>query len=299
MDQRLHRRQKQRRAEPADDGPEHDDRRQSLGQRHRQGTERVAQQAEHEGPLPPDEVAHLAPDQDERRRNQRLERDGALHPADGRVEIFDDFRDRHVHQRRVDDEHEHRHRQQHGEAPLTPCELRLVGAHYAWLSVRVGGQPGLRVFQVADREALGLARQQERQRAQRRAHPVLVADHGHTIERRGVSRAEPRIGLHGVALDLARRRAQQVEEAHLAPFGHLSAKHRLDSVLPVLVLDLTDRFESERSGGHVPHLAQHDHRLQRLRWSGDTATEPPSGHHSIGVMFDSRAPSGPRRRWPR
>ena len=117
VDQRLHRRQQQRRAEPADDRPEHDDRRQALSERHRQGAQRVAEQTEDEGPLAPDEVADLAPDQDERRRHERLERDRALHAADGRVEVLDDARDRHVHQRRVDDEHEHRHRQQHGQAP--------------------------------------------------------------------------------------------------------------------------------------------------------------------------------------
>ena len=88
---------------------------QALGERHRQGADRVAEQAQHVGPLAPDEVADLAADQDERGRDQRLERDRRLDAADRRVEVLDHRRDRDVHQRRVDDEHEHRHRQQDGE----------------------------------------------------------------------------------------------------------------------------------------------------------------------------------------
>ena len=129
VDQRLHRRQQHRRAQPADDRPEHDDRRQALGERHRHGADRVAEQAEDERPLAPDQVADLAPDQDERRRHQRLERDRALHAADRRVEVLDDLRDRHVHQRCVDDEHEHRRREQHGQPPAARRPLRRVGAH--------------------------------------------------------------------------------------------------------------------------------------------------------------------------
>ena len=124
VDQRLHRGQQQRRAEPADDRPEDDDRGQALGQRHRQGADGVAEQAQHVGALAPDEVADLAADQDERRGDQRLERDRGLDAADGRVEIVDHRGDRDVHQRRVDDEHEHRHRQQHGEPWIA---RRLLG----------------------------------------------------------------------------------------------------------------------------------------------------------------------------
>ena len=85
VDQRLHRRQQQRGAEAADDRPEDDDRRQALGERHRQGADRVAEQPEDVGPLAPDQVADLAADQDERGRDQRLERDRRLDAADGRV----------------------------------------------------------------------------------------------------------------------------------------------------------------------------------------------------------------------
>ena len=46
---------------------------------------------------------------------ERLERDRRLHAARRRVEVVHDRRDRHVHQRRVDDEHEHRHREQDRE----------------------------------------------------------------------------------------------------------------------------------------------------------------------------------------
>ena len=83
---------------------------------HRQRADGVAQQAEHVGPLAADEVADLAADEDERRGHQRLERDRRLDAADRRVEVLDDRRDRHVHERRVDDEHEHRHREQEREA---------------------------------------------------------------------------------------------------------------------------------------------------------------------------------------
>ncbi len=126
VDQRLHRRQQQRRAEPADDRPEHDDRGEPLRERHRERAQRVAEQPDDERALASDQVADLAPDQDERRRHQRLQRDRALHAAHGRVEVLDDLRDRHVHQRRVDDEHEHRHRQQHGQAAAGGLRLRVV-----------------------------------------------------------------------------------------------------------------------------------------------------------------------------
>src|SRR2546429_470422 len=104
--------------------------------------------------------------------------------------------------------------------------------------VRIGGHPGLRLREVADPETLDLTGHQERQRAQRRAYPVLVADHGHAIKRRRVPRPETRVRLHGIALDLACLRAHHVEQAHLASFGDLLAKQRLDRVLPVIVLDL-------------------------------------------------------------
>src|SRR4249919_2751262 len=65
----------------------------------------------------------LAADQDERGGHQRLQRDRGLHTAHRRVEILNHRRDRHVHQRRVDDEHEHRHRQQDRE-PLAAGSLR-------------------------------------------------------------------------------------------------------------------------------------------------------------------------------
>ena len=115
VDQGLHRGQQQRRPEPADDRPEDDDRGQALGERHRQGSDRVGEQPEHVGPLAPDQIADLAADQDERSRHQRLQRDRGLNAAHGRVEILDHGRDRDVHQRRVDDEHEHRHRKQQRE----------------------------------------------------------------------------------------------------------------------------------------------------------------------------------------
>ena len=88
----------------------------ALGEGHRQRADGVAEQAEHVGPLAADQVADLAADEDERGRDQRLERDRRLDAADRRVEVLDDRRDRHVHQRRVDDEDEHRHRQEQAES---------------------------------------------------------------------------------------------------------------------------------------------------------------------------------------
>ena len=83
-----------------------------------EGTYCVPEQAEHVRPLATDQVAHLAADQDERRRDERLERDRGLHAADGGVEILHHRGDGHVHQRGVDDQHEHGHRQENGQSSI-------------------------------------------------------------------------------------------------------------------------------------------------------------------------------------
>ena len=116
VDEGLHGGQQERRADPAHHRPEDDDRGQALGERHGQGADGVAEQAEHVGPLTPDEVADLAADQDEGGRHQRFERDRGLDATDRRVEVPDHRRDRHVHQRGVHHEDEHRHREEDGEA---------------------------------------------------------------------------------------------------------------------------------------------------------------------------------------
>jgi len=67
VDERLHRRQQQRRTEAADDRPEHDDRDQVLRQRHGDRPDGVAQESEDVGALAAEEVADLAADQDEGR----------------------------------------------------------------------------------------------------------------------------------------------------------------------------------------------------------------------------------------
>ena len=90
----------------------------------------VAEQAQHVGALAADEIADLAADQDERGRYQRLERDRRLDAADGRAEVVDHRRDRHVHQRRVDDEHEHRHRQQDGQPLIAGCQRGSAGIRF-------------------------------------------------------------------------------------------------------------------------------------------------------------------------
>ena len=87
VDERLHRGQQQRCAEPAADRPEDDDGAQVLGEHHRERADRVAQQPQHVGALAADEVADLAADEDERGRDQGLEGDRGLDAADGGVEI--------------------------------------------------------------------------------------------------------------------------------------------------------------------------------------------------------------------
>ncbi len=124
VDQGLHRGQQQRGAKPTDDRPEDDDRGQALRQRHRQRADGVAEQAEHIRPLAADEISHLAPDQDEGGRHQRLQRDRRLNAAGRRVQIVHHRRDRDVHQRRVDHEHEHRHREQNRQPSIAPGRLR-------------------------------------------------------------------------------------------------------------------------------------------------------------------------------
>ena len=89
---------------------------QVLGERHREGADRVAEEAEHVGPLAADEVADLAADEDEGGRDEGLEGDRRLDAADGRLQVADDRRDRHVHERGVDDEDEHRHGEEEGDA---------------------------------------------------------------------------------------------------------------------------------------------------------------------------------------
>jgi hypothetical protein len=69
--------------------------------------------------LAPDQVADFAADQDECRRHERFESDSRLHRAHRRPEIVNHSRDRHIHQRRVDDEDEHRHRQEDRELDVT------------------------------------------------------------------------------------------------------------------------------------------------------------------------------------
>ena len=90
VNQRLHRRQVQRGAQSTDDGPEHDDRRQTLREHHRQSAEHVQEQTGPIGALAAEEVADLAADQDEGGGDQRLDRDRRLHAAHRRIEVVHD-----------------------------------------------------------------------------------------------------------------------------------------------------------------------------------------------------------------
>ena len=133
VDERLHGRQQEGGPEAADDRPEDDDRGQALGERHGQGADGIREQADHVGALAAHEIAHLRVDQDEGSRDQGLQGDRRLDAAGGRVQVFDHRGDRHVHERRVHDEDEHRRRQQKREPRARPalglhCFLRF-GAH--------------------------------------------------------------------------------------------------------------------------------------------------------------------------
>ncbi len=128
VDEGLHRGQQQRCPQASEDRPEDDDGDQVLGQRHRQGAGGVGKQAQDVGALATDEVAHLAADQDERGRDQGLEGDRRLDAAHRRVEILDHCGDRDVHQRGVDDEHEHRRCQQQAQPRAVRRLLRGAGA---------------------------------------------------------------------------------------------------------------------------------------------------------------------------
>ena len=126
VDERLHRRQQQRRPEPADDGPEDDDGGQALRERHRQRAGRIPEQAEDVGALAPDQVADLAADEDERGGDERLERDRRLDAARGGVEVVHHGGDRHVHERRVHHQHEHRHGEEDRDPLVSGRLLRRV-----------------------------------------------------------------------------------------------------------------------------------------------------------------------------
>ena len=128
MNQGLHRWQQQRRAKPPDDRPEHEDRGQALCQRHGECADRVRDQANDVRAFAPDEVGHLAACQDERGRHERLDCDRCLHAADGRVEVVHDCRNRHVHQRGVYDQHEHRRREKHRKAGAASWRTGILRA---------------------------------------------------------------------------------------------------------------------------------------------------------------------------
>ena len=90
VDEGLHGREEERRSEAADHRPEDEDRDHALGECHCKSSDRIGEQTQRVCPLAPEEVADLASDQDERRRDQGFDRDGRLDAAHGRVEVGDD-----------------------------------------------------------------------------------------------------------------------------------------------------------------------------------------------------------------
>ena len=131
VDQRLHRREIEGCAQPAEDRPEDDDRRQALREHHRERTDGVEHHADDERAFTPEQVTDLAADEDERSGHERFDRYGRLDPAHRRVEIVDDRRDRDVHERRVDHEHEHRGRQQDALPGNTARAIRRIHAFHS------------------------------------------------------------------------------------------------------------------------------------------------------------------------
>ena len=130
MDQRLHRREIERRSEPTENRPEDDDRRQALRKHHRQRPNRVEHHADHERALASEQIADLAADQNERGGHERLDRHRRLDTAHRRVEVMDNRRDRHVHERRVDNEHEHRRRQKDALTRNAARAFSRIHAHH-------------------------------------------------------------------------------------------------------------------------------------------------------------------------
>ena len=150
VDQRLHRGEIERGAEPAEDRPEDDDRRQALREHHRERPDGVEHHAHDERALAAVQVTDLAADQDERSGHERLDRHGRLDPAHRRVEIVDDRRDRHVHERRVDHEHEHRGRQKDALPRDTSRALGLIRTFHSRERTASGCvRPGTRYHDLA------------------------------------------------------------------------------------------------------------------------------------------------------
>src|SRR5205085_8600179 len=116
---------------------------------------------------------------------------------------------------------------------------------------------------------------QERERPHRGPHPVLVADHRHALDRRRVPRPEPEVGAHRVVVDLARVRPEQVQQPHLVAVRDLGAQHRLDRLLPVVVVDLADRLEPDRPAGHVRQPFEHFRLLVSCLWVATWVTTVP------------------------
>src|SRR5205085_754587 len=118
-------------------------------------------------------------------------------------------------------------------------------------------------LELGDAEALRLSRQEEGERRQRRAHPVLVADDRHPLEGAGVPGTEAEVFPHRLALDLAAPRAEQIEHPDLAAFGDQRLQDRLDDILPIVVLDIADRLEADRPRRHLVDSLQH---RVSIRW---------------------------------
>ncbi len=72
-----------------------------------------------------------------------------------------------------------------------------------------------------------------------------------------MAHAKARVSAHRVALDLPGSRADQVEQPHIAALGYLLAQHRLDRLLPIVILHVPDSLKADRSARHVRHPSQH------------------------------------------
>jgi hypothetical protein len=101
-DQRDDRRQDQRGADALEERPAEQEHRQALRERGRQRPQAVDHAPDREGPLPAYEGADLAAGDHQHRHHQRVGRDGALDPGNGRSHVVGDRRDRDVHDRAVE-----------------------------------------------------------------------------------------------------------------------------------------------------------------------------------------------------
>ncbi len=117
-DQRDHRRQDQRRADPLQDRPAERQRGHAPGGGGQPRPDAVDAEADREGPSPPPDVAELAAGQHQPRHHQRVEGDHRLDRRHRGVEVVDQLGDRDVHHGLIEHHQELGGRQDREDSPL-------------------------------------------------------------------------------------------------------------------------------------------------------------------------------------